>query len=319
MHFVAQFTLFLAAAYAIAIAVWLTWNRRGLASWFGFGGSALILFTPLLISPPHVMLRALACVLAIELFFKTVDYGAQRRLGTMGDTRFPAYAAFLIPFPLFLVRFDQRSQRGHFNPSSWFATGAALIAFLLCFLLVKILSHVEMVRASFLVDHTAKFILFAIAIESLARCLYGLEQIAGYDTKPLIDNVFESRTVGEFWKRFNTRIHSWFDHHVFHRTGGMRHPVKPIFLTFLASGVLHEIGFGIATSRFDGYQFSFFMLQAPAVILSRHARRAATKSRLGKIALRGSTVLWMWATSVFFFHGVNRVFPFFYASNPWLP
>ena len=39
----------------------------------------------------------------------------------------------------------------------------------------------------------------------------------------------------------------------------------------------------------------------------------------GKLAAHGFTILYMSVTSVFFFHGVNKVFPIVYASEPWLP
>ena len=78
--------------------------------------------------------------------------------------------------------------------------------------------------------------------------------------------------------------------------------------------------FGIATSRLDGYQATFFLLQIPAVMLSRGFGTALQGwGAAGQIISRGLTILWFWATSVFFFHGVDRVFPFVYASEPWLP
>jgi len=89
---------------------------------------------------------------------------------------------------------------------------------------------------------------------------------------------------------------------------------------FLISAVVHELMFGIATSRFDGYQFLFFTLQGPAILASRPLSRWARRYGLfGITALRGSTIVWMYFTSMLFFHGVNRIFSFTYASTPWLP
>lgn len=50
--------------------------------------------------------------------------------------------------------------------------------------------------------------------------------------------------------------------------------------------------------------------------LERLATRAGF---IGKAIAHSVTILWMYVTSVSFFHGVNRVFPFYYASEPWLP
>jgi hypothetical protein len=40
---------------------------------------------------------------------------------------------------------------------------------------------------------------------------------------------------------------------------------------------------------------------------------------VGGAAVRIVTAFWMYATSILFFHGVDRIFPFVYASDPWLP
>ncbi len=314
----AQIVTFFAAAFGLSIAVWPALRLRGFPSWLGLAVCAAVLFTPLAIAPQHVIVRALACLLAVELFLKMTDYAVQLRDSSVDDRRFRSYAKFLIPFPVLLVRFGKLPRESTFDWSNWWKTGVALIALAISFALVELMSHVAIVRSSFLLDHTLKFVVFTLAIESLARSLHGLEHAAGYNTQPLIDSAFRSRTVGEFWYRYNTRVHVWFDRNIFHRVGGRRAPVKAVFLTFFVSAILHELGFAIATSRIDGYQFAFFMLQAPAVILWRRAQRAVT-STFGNTLLHGSTILWMWFTSMFFFHGVNRVFPFFYASNPWLP
>ena len=81
MHVAAQFFVFLAAAYAVSTVVWPGLALRRIGSWLVLACFAVVLFTPLLIGPQHVKLRALACVLAIDLFFKMVDYARQQRLG----------------------------------------------------------------------------------------------------------------------------------------------------------------------------------------------------------------------------------------------
>ena len=93
-----------------------------------------------------------------------------------------------------------------------------------------------------------------------------------------------------------------------------------IAAVFLVSAALHELAFGIATSRFDGYQAAFFLVQAPAVMLSPHlAHLSVNWGWMGSALARTVTVCWMGATSVLFFHGVDRVFPWIYVSRPWLP
>ena len=102
----------------------------------------------------------------------------------------------------------------------------------------------------------------------------------------------------------------------------MRSPARGVFLVFLVSAALHEVMFGVATSRFDGYQFAFFFVQIPAVLASRPLISAAGRwGAAGAAAAHGATIAWFYATSMLFLHGGNRALPWFgyYASEPWLP
>jgi D-alanyl-lipoteichoic acid acyltransferase DltB (MBOAT superfamily) len=185
---------------------------------------------------------------------------------------------------------------------------------------LPIVSGLAAVRAFFPLDHAIKLTIFVVTLEALSRLLWGLERIARFDTTPIIDRAYLATTPGEFWRRWNTRVGTWLDRNVFRRSGGRRAPIRGIVLAFSVSALLHEVAFAIATSRFTGCQFAFFMLQAPVVALSH--RIAPFVNRGGpaiKTVARVLTVLWFYVTSVLFFEGVNRVFPFLYASQPWLP
>jgi D-alanyl-lipoteichoic acid acyltransferase DltB (MBOAT superfamily) len=161
---------------------------------------------------------------------------------------------------------------------------------------------------------------FVVAIESLSRALCGLERLAGFDTSPIIRNAYLSRTVSEFWRRYNYRMHDWHYRNVFQPTGGRRAPVRSILIVFLVSGVLHELAFAVATSRLTGYQFAFFTIQGPAALASGRLERLARRGGLaGKIIAHGATILFVAVTSVLFFDGVSKIFPFVYASQSPLP
>lgn len=316
MQETAQFLGFLAAAFGFALAMWPLLKSRRLSRWSGFLVYGVVFVAPVIIAPEHMQLRALACVLTIELYFKMIDFAGQ----SPGENqRFRSYARFLLPFPVLLVCLGQRLRRGSCDISRLLVALCAALVLVFCISAVLWSSDSQRIRSSFLLDHTLKFVLFTAAIESLSRMLHGLEQAAGFDTPPLIDSAFRSRTVGEFWYRYNTRVHSWFDRNVFLPAGGRRSPVRAVFLTFFISAILHEVGFAIATSRLDGYQFAFFLLQAPAVVVGRAIQQKTKAGPAARVALQVSTILWMWATSMLFFHGVNRVFPFFYAADTWLP
>ena len=284
-----------------------------------FGLRMTLLFAPLLIEPEYVRLRALACVVAIDQFFKTTEYAAFCRQPQFQQPALLCYLKFLVPFPVLHVRLAEQTCRSRWNVLQLRPAAGGLTVFGLCFLSLEWLAEVRIIRSSFAVDHTVKFVVFMIATESVAQFVHRVERFAGYDPPPLVDRAFASQSVGEFWQRFDTRVHSWLLHNVFLPLGGRRAPVRGVFLVFFVSGLLHETGFAVATSRWDGYQFIFFLLQVPVVCLERLVPCATMSGSRVKTAWHVGTVAWMWATSMLFFHGVNRVFPGFYASTPWLP
>jgi hypothetical protein len=89
---------------------------------------------------------------------------------------------------------------------------------------------------------------------------------------------------------------------------------------FLVSGLFHEAMFALATSRLTGYQFAFFAIQGPAALASGRLERLARRGGIaGKVAAHGATSLFLAVTSVLFFDGVDKVFPFVYVSRSPLP
>ncbi|TWU11272.1 MBOAT family protein [Symmachiella macrocystis] len=322
MHELFAFLFSVTTAYGYALAAWPVLRLRGRVVVSTITGLAVFV-CPLLIPAEHVILRAAVTFLCAELMLKMLDVARQFRRRGRGAVGFPAYARFLIPFPVLFVIFGRRENRTPFR-GSWRLMGlkvlSAAVVILLGFALVDFFAQFSIVRTYFLVDHLLKLAIFVLTIEGISRLVNGLERLAGFDIRPVIDRAYVAQTVAEFWCRYNNRVHAWFEHNLFGPVVRHGSPAWGITLCFFASGVFHELGFGIATSRFDGYQFLFFMLQVPAVLISRPLHRWGTRGGIAnKLAAHGFTVAWMSATSIFFFHSVNRVFPFYYASEPWLP
>jgi hypothetical protein len=313
---VLYFLLAISVAYALGLLLyfaiaWRTW--AGAAVWYV--ATTAVPACVLLIPAEHVVARAFALLVLVDLLLKLVDLGRVRWQQPREAIRWSDYVLFLIPFPVLLVVYDRkrRARRGVAAESRdvvRLVSGGAI--FTLCLTLVLISNRSALLRWSFPLDHAVKLCLYLVGIESMAQALWGLERLLGYDTTPIIDRAFLARTPAEFWRRYNQRVHDWLQHNVF-VPSGVHAPVLGISAAFLVSAALHEVAFGIATSRFDGYQAAFFLLQAPAVILSGHLLR------LGSLLSRAATIAWMAATSTLFFHGIDRVFPFYYASQPWLP
>lgn len=312
-----------ALAYGVALVLYWPVRRRGGWAWAALAcGLAAILACPLFVPTEHVPLRAVAVFVSVDLFFRLVDFTRQVQSGRRTSVNWPTYARFLIPWPVLLIVFNQRSrQLPPDAPRAPELLRAAVAGgvFAVALSLTLAAQYSPRLRESFLLDHAAKVLLFLVGIEALAQLLLGLERLGGFDSLPFIDRAYQSRTPAEFWFRYNQRVRLWLTLNVFLPAGGRRAPLRAIFAAFLVSALLHELAFGIATSRFDGYQALFFLLQAPAVMLSPALERFASRGPLQSALARGATIAWFSLTSILFFTSADRVLPFFYVGRPWLP
>ena len=325
----ANLVLSLAVAGTISLAAYPLARRNSRLTTLGlFGVIAGLVCCPLLIPPQNMGLRAICAFVATDLAFRVIDFARQARRATATLTSAPSaswaqYANFLLPFPVLMIVWGERPP-WRFNRAAWqlepfrVLAGAGLVAAAVWLL---ILAHrTELLQSSFLLDHIVMVCAYVVAIESLAAFLLGIERVAGFDTEPLIRNAFLARTPAEYWLRYNTRVQRWLQLNVFVPGGGRRHPVRGIVLVFLVSALLHEVMFDIATSEITGYQAAFFLLQIPAVLISRRLEMFAREhGAAGDLVARVVTFVWFAATSVFFFYGVARIFPFIYAGEGnWL-
>lgn len=313
----------LAAYGGAVVAARLRYAIRGRAgALVGWCFVPIVLACPLLIPPANVGMRAASAFASGDISFKMVDFFRQwGRLERGLILR--AYFRFLIPVPVLAAVYPDHKRR-LLRPES---PGPQLLRVLggtagvaLAVLALGALNRIPLVRSSFALNHAAMLLTFVLAIESLSRAICGLERLAGFDTTPIIRNAYRSRTVSEFWQRYNNRIHDWLYRNVFRPTGGRRAPARSILLVFLVSGLFHEVTFAIATSRLTGYQLAFFTIQGPAALASGRLERLARRGGIaGKILAHAATILFVAVTSVLFFDGVSKVFPFIYASRSPLP
>jgi hypothetical protein len=306
-------------AYALALGA-LVVRRPRIAHRLGILGFATLLF-PLAISSDSVLFRALAEVLCLDAALKTTDYSRQA-YALSEHRRWIDFCYLMVPFPIFLAVIEEKKRLpgGDLSLSNLLriVSGAAGVALALAVTLW--LNQQSSVRDSFLLDHLLKIPAFILAVEAGSRMILGLERLAGFDTTPLVRNVFFSITVAEFWLRWNHRVHRWLYANIFRPAARHLGRIGGLLMVFFISGLVHELAFDIATSHWDGYQIAFFTLQAPLVILSdftaRSLRRYGWRVQVPMYLL---TVIWMTTTSMLFLRGVDRVFPFLYASEPWLP
>jgi hypothetical protein len=324
MENVGWLILAILSAYGCAIVAPLLryWLRSSVGALVGWGFVPLVLVCPLLIPSANIGLRAASAFASGEITLKIVDYF--RHWGKVDRSIvLREYYRFLIPFPALSVVYPDHKQRLLRRDSSWpqvLRLVGGIVGFTLAILAVRSLSDIDLFRSSFALNHAVALPIFVIGIESLSRALYGLERLARFDTTPTIRNAYLSRTVSEFWRRYNVRIHDWLYRNIFQASGGRRAPVRSILLVYLFSGIFHEVMFALATSRLTGYQFAFFTLQGPAALASGRLERLARRGGIaGMIAAHGTTIIFLAVTSVLFFDGVSKIFPFIYASRSPLP
>jgi hypothetical protein len=281
-----------------------------------------VLVCPLLIPSANIGLRAASAFASGEITFKMFDYfrhwGKVERSSVLLE-----YYRFLIPFPVLSVVYPDHKRRLLRSESPWpqvLRLFGGTLGFILALQAIRAVSSIELFQSSFALNHAVALLIFVVGIESLSRALYGLERLAGFDTTPIIRNAYLSRTVSEFWRRYNYRIHDWLYRNVFQASGGRRAPIRSVLLVYLFSGIFHEVAFALATSRLTGYQFAFFTLQGPAALASGRLERLARRSGIaGKLLAHGTTILFIAVTSVLFFNGVSKIFPFIYGSKSPLP
>jgi hypothetical protein len=310
--------LCMAYAYALAIGAAMVRFPR-LAGGLGTLGFAALLF-PFAIVADSVLFRALAEALCLDLALKTTDYGRQVQ-SSPEHRSFTEFCYLAMPFPIFLAVIEGKQRLPLYDVSPLnllrIVAGAGGVALALGATLW--LNEQTIVRDSFLIDHLLKVPAFILAVEAGSRMILGLERLAGFHTTPLVRNVFLSITVAEFWLRWNHRVHRWLFANIFRPAARKWGRMGGLLMVFLISGLVHELAFDIATSHWDGYQITFFALQAPLVIVSDYAARVLRRNRWVQVPMYLLTVLWMTATSMLFLRGVDRVFGFMYASEPWLP
>lgn len=313
-----------AAAYGCAFAIPLAglWSRGRFLTPVGWCCGAGCLASPLLVPADRVGLRAAAVFASAELVFKVVDF-LRHHSGNWDRHAAGEFCRFLIPFPILAVVYPHHRRRLIRPDCPWphilrIVVGSVCVAAGL--VLTRKISVNAVVQSSPVLDHAIRVLIFVPVIESLSRVLYGFERLAGFDTTPIIRNAYLSRTVSEFWQRYNYRVHDWLYRNVFQTTGGRRAPVRSVLLVFVFSGVFHEAAFALATSRLTGYQFAFFAIQGPMALASRPLERLARRGGIvGRVTVHGVTILFLSVSSVLFFHGVSQVFPMVLVNGSPLP
>jgi len=127
----------------------------------------------------------------------------------------------------------------------------------------------------------------------LCDVLAGFWRLRGVPVGRLFINPLASKTLGEFWgRRWNLAFHAVARDFVFRPAARRWGPAVGVFLTFVFSGVLHEVLLSVPVGGGYGLPFTYFLLHGLLVIAER-------RWNLGG---RVWTLFWVLAPAPLLFH-----------------
>jgi hypothetical protein len=301
----AEFALALLLAYGIAAAFYFFRACAApLRSVVLLATVSAILLAPLLVPRSLALLRLFVALnatgLAIKIWTYHVDANRAERL------TLPAYLAYLPNwFILVTSRLPERPVPRRREEAARFAVSLAQLLGGIAYL--KIAFSIRWGAAPFLIEHAVKVTGMYLAVVPLSRMGEALWRFGGFPALPFFDAPHRATTPAGFWRRWNLPAQQFLYQCVFKPFGGLRHPIRGVFLTFGLSALVHEYVFGIPLGRVQGFQTLFFMTQACGVALTLRFKPKGRAAVLGNAL----TLLFLLLTSVFFFRSVNAVAPFY--------
>ncbi|HEX3602293.1 MAG TPA: membrane bound O-acyl transferase family-domain-containing protein [Lacipirellulaceae bacterium] len=119
----------------------------------------------------------------------------------------------------------------------------------------------------------------------LFRLLSCFWRSVGAEARPIMDAPFESTSVIEFWsKRWNTAFRDFTNQFVFRPLARRWGAPSALFLTFLFSGIVHELVISLPAGGGYGRPTEFFLIQSLAAMFEKS--RAGRTLRLTR-GIRG--------------------------------
>jgi hypothetical protein len=303
---------YVAAAASSLALFWVGWRRRVIF----VAGCLAVLLSPCLIPPNRLLPRFLASVAATLFAVKLYDLRIDLR--SVPSISWRSAAVFLAnPFALVRRRLAAERRPSWQENSQQLALG--LLGLVAGIALLAVLFRIDWRPYPFLAEHCVKVVAFYVAVLGGLDGAVAVWRLLGGTARDYMDRPYAARTPADFWQRYNRPMQQFFYEDIFKPSGATRAPVRAILLTFALSAVMHEYLFGIATSRVQGYQTAFFLLQGCAVAATMRFRHAVRRDAAWKAVGILSTLAFNLVSSVLFFASMNALAPFYSRGLPsWL-
>jgi len=151
---------------------------------------------------------------------------------------------------------------------------------------------------------------------------YGIGKLVRIEGRVNLREPILSRSPADFWfNRWNLPIIEYIQKYIFLPLDALNHPYRATFLTFLASGLLHEYGFDIAVGAVNGYVLAFFLIHGAAVMGIRAVKRPLRrgfpkfyrfwwKGKTAEVIQIAANLVFFVLTGQLFFRAVDLVIDF---------
>jgi len=306
-------TLWLAALVVTIACWWVRHLPRSPRALILFAVGLAILLMPLLLPESMFLLRAGTAIFSLMFPLKLFDL--HLRGERWRNLTFKRYLFYIVQ----QVKFVER-QLGK-DPE--FSTGANLLLLARGILeigaglaLLHWAHSASLGEISFWLEHTVIVIgIYLVLFDGSLFTMGAVWRLTGYPFGHVCIHPIVARSPADFWRRYNRPTGQFFYENVFKPLGGLRHPLRGIFLVFFINGLVHEYIVWIGTGVNNGYMMLFFMVQAVGVALTFRARPKGWKA----VVSWALTVLFILGSTVFFLVSFDGALPIYSHGHPLPP
>lgn len=233
------------------------------------------------IIPPLTAVLPLMILVIIALkghSFIFTNYGLEKQSTERIPNSFGHYCYFMVcPTLLYELDYPRTTtiRLGYIVKTSLYMIGAFILMYVIMMQFVyPILSdtHTSMIFRILRCSLSA-FIIWLLLFFSVFHCLLNiLAEVTMFGDRLLYEDWWNASTMLEFWKKWNGPIHYWCLRHVYVESQVYGKASKPFasFVTFLVSGLAHELVCSVAFRKPSLYFLLGMVVQVPLQLVSKY-------------------------------------------------